>query len=281
MKFRAFPVFLILFAFLWTAVPAQTGAGPLEVPGPEARTFSNPYSVGETLEYEGKYKKFGFSFGIAEMIFNVRQNEGDEVYQIVSEARSKGTLAKLFNFSFYQKIESTVDSRTLQVVRSIKRDEQKDRIRDSEANFDYLLKRVTWVETDPNDPVKPPKKVASTITSETQDLVTGVFVLRGKDLAVGKTLMFKVTDSGLVYDVPVKVTGREYEKTLFGKVLCWKVEPEIFGDGRVIEQKGSLTIWLTADERRIPVRAKLNTELGRVEIKLEKYVSPSGETVVD
>lgn len=281
MKFRSISVVVALVAVFLATVSAQTGAGPIDTPGASARSFSNPYTAGETLEYEGKYKKFGFSFGIAEMTFKVRMNEADGSYHVLSEARSKGTLAKLFNFSFYQKIESTVDSQTLQVTRSVKRDEQRDRIRDSEADFDYLLKRVTWTETDPNDPVKPPKRVASTITAETQDLVTGVFVLRGKDLAVGKKLMFKITDSGLVYDVPVKVTGREKEKTLFGKIDCWKVEPEIFGDGRVIEQKGSLTIWLTADERRIPVRAKLKTELGRVDIKLEKYVSPTGETVVD
>jgi len=255
-------------------VLAQT-SGPVVMPAAEARTFSNPYAGGESLTYEGKYKKFGFAFSIAELQFTVNERPDSGDYYILSEARSKGTLTKLFNFNFYQKIESFVNSRTLQVERSVKRDEQKDRIRDSEATFDYGEKRVTWVETNPNEPMKPPKRVASTITPETQDLVTGVFVLRGKELAVGKKFIFKLSDSGLVYDIPVRITAKERQKTLFGKVQCWRVEPEIFGDGRVIEQKGSLTIWVTADSRRIPVRARLNTELGRVDIKLERYVSPS------
>lgn len=276
MKFKAAAaLLLILFTGLLT-VNAQTGAGPSGIPGTTARTFSNPYFGGESLEYEGKYKRFGFAFTIAELNFRVTRDETAGTFDVVSEARSRGTLAKLFNFTFLQKIESTVDASTLQVVRSVKRDEQRDRIRDSEAVFDHSMSRVTWVETDPNDPVKPPKRVASTITPETHDLVTGVFALRGTELEVGKRLMFKVSDSGLVYDVPVRITGRERQKTIFGKVLCWKVEPEIFGDGRVIEQKGSLTIWMTADERRIPVRARLNTELGRVDIKLERYVAPAG-----
>lgn len=265
----------VLLAGLLT-VSAQTGAGPSTAPAPEARTFANPYFSGESLEYEGKYKRFGFAFTIAELIFKVSRDPDEGRYNVLSEARSRGTLAKLFNFTFYQKIESTVDASSLQITRSVKRDEQRDRIRDSAADFDHLLKRVTWTETDPNDPAKPPKRVASTITAETHDLVTAVFALRGKDLAVGKRLMFKVSDSGLVYDVPVKITGKERQKTIFGKVQCWKVEPEIFGDGRIIEQKGSLTIWMTADERRIPVRARLNTELGRVDIKLERYVEPVG-----
>jgi len=275
MRFKSLHLLLLILIVSAISIFPQAGSGPVAMVKSEPRTFSNPYYGGESLQYEGKYKKLGFAFSIAELTFNVKRNEADGSYYILSEARSKGTLTRLFNFKFYQKIESFVNGETLQITRSVKRDEQKERLRDSEARFDYLLNRVTWVETDPNDPAKSPKRVASTITSETQDLVTGVFVLRGKDLAVGKKMIFKISDSGLVYDVPVRITGRERQKTLFGKVQCWKVEPEIFGDGRVIEQKGSLTIWITADERRIPVRARLKTELGRVDIKLERYVAPA------
>ncbi len=267
---------LLLLVALSTIAFSQSGAGTVEVSTKTERTFANPYYGGESLEYEGKYKRFGFAFSIAELVFKVTKNETDGTFYIFSEARSKGTLTKLFNFKFYQKIESTVNSDSLQVVSSVKRDEQKERIRDSEANFDYLLNRVTWIETDPNEPTRPPKRVASTITQETQDMVTGVFMLRGKELAVGKRMIFKISDSGLVYDVPVRITGRERQKSILGKVQCWKIEPEIFGDGRIIEQKGGLIIWMTDDERRIPVRARLDTELGRVDIKLVRYVAPVG-----
>lgn len=271
---KVFIAVVIIFSTGFVTARAQN-SGPAVMPSAEARSFRNPYAAGESLVYVGKYKKLGFAFTIAELNFSVQERDNTGEYYILSEARSKGTLTKLFNFNFYQKIESYVDAKTLQIERSVKRDEQKERVRDSEATFDYAAKRVTWVETNPKEPTKPPKRVASTITAETQDLVTGVFVLRGKDLAVGKKYIFKLSDSGLVYDVPVKITKREKQKTLFGKVWCWRIEPEIFGDGRVIEQKGSLTIWVTTDSRRIPVRAKLNTELGRVDIKLQRYVSPS------
>jgi hypothetical protein len=272
MYLRALTILLLIFAAGLSPVPAQTG-GPVAATTAETRTFSNPYFAGESLVFEGKFKKLGLSFSIAEMQFTVSERPDSGTFYILSEARSKGTLTRLFNFKFYQKIESTINARTLQIVKSVKRDEQRDRIRESQADFDYGMNRVTWVETNPNEPTKPPKRVASTITPETQDLVSGVFVLRGKTLAAGKKYVFRITDSGLVYEVPVKITGREKQKTLFGKVWCWKVEPEIFGDGRIIEQKGSLTIWITADDKRVPVRAKLKTELGRVDIRLIRYVS--------
>jgi hypothetical protein len=143
-------------------------------------------------------------------------------------------------------------------------------VRDSEAVFDYTSDKVTYVETDPKDPQKPPRRVASGIETETQDLLSGIYALRRLPFAVGKNFKHSVSDSGLVYQVPIRVTGRERQKTFLGKVMCWKIEPEVFGENRMIEQKGEMTIWITDDNRRIPVRSKIETKIGKVEIKLRK-----------
>src|SRR5574338_822463 len=88
-------------------------------------------------------------------------------------------------------------------------------------------------------------------------------------LAVGKTFNLKVSDSGLVYEVPVKVTAREIQKTEIGRVMCFRVEPQVFGPGRLIEGNGSMTIWITDDARRIPVRSRVNAPIGKIEIKIQ------------
>ncbi len=237
---------------------------------PQSEIDGNPYNPGENLFYEGKYKTLGLAFSIANFKFTVSKAKSNGDFFVKTEAESKGTLAKLFNFSFVQRFESTVDGKKLQILKTKKRDEQRKRIRESEADFDYLAKRVTYSETDPNDPSRPPRRVASSIEENTQDIISAVYLLRKMPLAVGKKFVLKVSDSGLVYDVPVSITEREQKKTILGKVWCWKVEPEIFGDGRFIERKGSLTIWITDDGRRIPVRAKVDTTMGNVEIKLKR-----------
>ncbi len=232
----------------------------------------NPYKVGENLVYEGKYKPFlGIPFTVADLEFSVSSIAESDDLAVKIEARSRGTLIKLFGFKFFQRIESTVDSEKLQAKKTVKRDEQgDDRIRDSEANFDYDSMKVSYTETDPNDPSRPPRRVASVIEYGTQDIVSAVYMLRGMPLEVGKTITLKVSDSGLVYDVPVNVIEREQKDSIYGKVWCWRVEPQIFGEGRFVEQKGSLTIWITDDARRMPVRAKLDTKLGDVDIRLKE-----------
>ncbi|CAN5815577.1 hypothetical protein BH20ACI4_BH20ACI4_14890 [soil metagenome] len=231
----------------------------------------NLYKAGEKLTYEGNFSKLLLrGIDVAELSMTVYNSPDKEDYFVKAEAKSKGTLLKLFSFSFYQKVESTVDGDSLTILKTIKRDEQGDRVRDSEAVFDYTSDKVTYVETDPKDPQKPPRRVASSINDETQDLLSGIYALRRLPFAVGKTFMLSVSDSGMVYQVPIRITGRERQKTVLGKVMCWRVEPEVFGENRMIEQKGEMTIWITDDNRRIPVRSKIETKIGKVEIKLRK-----------
>ena len=146
-----------------------------------AQTPKNPnlYKAGEKLTYEGSFSKLLLrGIDVADMSFTVYNSPDKQDYFIQAEARSKGTLLKLFSFSFYQKIDSTVDGDSLSVLKTVKRDEQGDRVRESEAVFDYRSDKVTYVETDPKDPQRPPRKVASTINDETQDLISAIYTLR-------------------------------------------------------------------------------------------------------
>lgn len=235
---------------------------------------NNAYKEGESLIYEAKLKKFGFAFSVAELTFDVSKLPATENYFIKAEARSKGTLTGLItslaNFKFYQRYESTIDGNSFDILKTVKHDEQGDRIREGQADFNYDTKKVFYTETDPKDAARPPRRVASTIELDTQDVISSIYAMRGQELAVGKSFVFKVSDSGLVYEIPVRVTARERKKSILGKKWCWRVEPEVFGDRRIIEQKGDLVIWITDDEDKIPIRAELDTKIGEVRIKLEK-----------
>jgi hypothetical protein len=154
-------------------------------------------------------------------------------------------------------------------MRTVKHDVQKDRVRDSEALFDYGENRVTWTETDPKEPMKPPRRIASEIEGTTHDLISGVYSLRMLPLKVGETFNLKISDSGLVYDVPVRVTARERQKTDIGKVMCFRIEPDVFGPGRLVESDGKMVIWITDDARRIPVRSQVNASIGKIDIKIQ------------
>jgi hypothetical protein len=234
---------------------------------------TRPFGPGEVLRYEAKFSKFIQGLTVADLTFTVGNTPASNNYEIKADAISKGTLIKLFGFSFLQQYQSTIGFNKFRALKTTKHDVQKDRVRDSEADFDYDVKRVTFIESDPKEPMKPPRKIASTIQDQTHDIISGIYALRLLPLAVGKTFDFTVSDSGLVYDIPVKVTGREIQKSVLGKVWCFKVEPQVFGPGKLIEKEGSMIIWITDDARRIPVRSQINAPLGKIEVKLRAVTS--------
>ena len=255
-------------SFLLVAVAAlnfAAAAQPAPTPSQPGRMFA-----GETLKFEGKFNKLRVSFSVAELTFASSLAPNGNDLLIHGEAVSKGTLTKLFRFSFLQQYTSTVDLNGFRILKTTKHDVQKQRVRDSEAIFDYGQKRVTFVETDPKDSNRPPRRIASEIGTSMNDMISGIYALRMMPLKDGDNLTLKVSDSGLIFDVPVSVTGRQQISTIFGKVWCLKVEPDLFGQGRLIEtQEGKMVIWMTDDARHIPVRTTVNASIGKAEIKLK------------
>ncbi|MGI8556224.1 MAG: DUF3108 domain-containing protein [Pyrinomonadaceae bacterium] len=232
-----------------------------------------PLKIGEVLKYEARLTRAivgGMSLGGADLTFTVAGAPDSQNYLFLTEAVSKGNLLKLFRYKFLEKYESTVDREKFRILKTVKHDEQGDRVRDSEAFFDYQLKQVTFIENNPQDVARPPRRIASTISADTLDLVSGLYSLRRLPLAVGKTFELSISDSGLMYKIPVRVTGREPQNTVLGKVWCFRLEPEVFGANRLVDDKGKMTLWITEDSRRIPVRAEIFANIGKIEIKLQK-----------
>ena len=256
-------LFLLIFSVFGVADFAQT------------RQKIEPYNAGEKLTYEAKFSKVIRGIAVADLNFTVENAANGKDFLIKSDAVTKGTLLKLFTKKVVQNYESTVSGTDFSIKRTVKRDQQGDRVRQSEALFDYAAKKVIYVETDPNDAARTPRQIASPIPDDTQDLITGIYTLRRSPLAVGKSFEINVSDSGLVYKIPVRVTAREEQRTILGKIWCFRVEPELFGENRIIEQKGSMIIWITDDARRLPVRSQINLNIGRFEVKLRNIEDKS------
>jgi hypothetical protein len=237
-------------------------------PGATRPLSSLPFDVGETLTYEGKISKF-VSVTIGDLKLEVANATDPGRLNLKADAQSRGTMLKLFRYSFEQKIDTLAGSENLLAFNSTKHDVQRQKVRDSVTTLDYGRKMVTWVETNPNEPTQPPRTIASDLDGPTHDIVSAVYFVRTLPMKVGYTTTIDVTDSGLVYTIPVRIAARETQKTIFGEIWCYRVEPELFGPNRFFEQKGKMEIWITDDPRRIPVRARVNAEVGKADIRLK------------
>ena len=233
------------------------------------RAAELPFGVGESLTFEGKINKFAVSLTIGDLTLEVVEATKDGRLQLKADARSRGTMLKWLKYSFIQQIDSVADFRDLRAFSTKKHDVQKQKVRDSLANFSYADRKVTWVETNPAEPLQPPRTIASDLDGRAYDIVSSLYFIRTLPLSVGYSTTMDVSDSGLVYSIPVRVAARERQKTVFGDVWCYRVEPDVFGPGRFFEQEGKMEIWITDDAHRIPVRARVNAEVGKIDIRIK------------
>ena len=72
------------------------------------------------------------------------------------------------------------------------------------------------------------------------------------------------------YVFRLKYLGKETINTKFGKIKCMKFRP-IVQSGRVFEEQESVTLWVSDDKNRIPVRIKADILVGSIKADLENF----------
>jgi hypothetical protein len=275
-RFRFAAIALLLCSLLLGSAPASDSkrkdAGKL------------PFEPAEELIYEGEFSRALLrGINVAELRFTANRtqissassNNGSTptALRFTLDAFTKGILRKLFGLNFRQHIESTVEPQSFSVLQTTKLDEQGKRKRTSEAVFDKTAGKVVWTERDPNDPKREPRVVTNPASGAVQDIASAFYYLRTQPLELGRSFELLISDSGYVYSIPVTVSEKKMMKTVLGRVQTLKVEPQIFGDGRLLRGKGKMAIWFTDDARHIPVRAKISNELGTLDIKLKRMTN--------
>ena len=237
-----------------------------------------PFERGEELVYQGEFTR-GLLRGVDVAEFNFKSSsehisrgaDDPVVLHLTGDVISKGLFPKIAGFKFHQHVESVADVEPFTVLHTNKVDEQGKRSRVTEAVFNHETHKVLWSERQPN-----PGSISIDFSEPVQDVLTVIYFLRTRKLAVGDSFEVPVSDAGRIYRLSVKAVERKELNTVLGKVKTIRVEPALFGDTALVRARGSLSIWVTDDDRRLPVRAQLKVDLGTFDIKLKRvsYLQP-------
>lgn len=210
--------------------------------------------------------------------FSRDKHSDSYLLKFTGDVSSKGFFAKLFNLRFHEQIESIVEPASFTVTKTKRVDEQGKRARISETV--YGDGKALWTERDPNDPSRPPREGVATFAGQVQDILSAIYYLRTQPLEVGRSFEITVGDSGVVYQVPVKVIEKKRKKTVLGYVEAFRVDPDVFGPNRILSGGGQFSIWITNDSRRVPVSARIKMKYGTFDITLRKVIrNPPAESV--
>lgn len=112
--------------------------------------------------------------------------------------------------------------------------------------------------------------LASRLAPGARDAVSALFYARTLPLEVGQEIAIPINDAGRSLLVRLRVEGREIVPTPWGPTDAFRLAPSI---ERRLERRQAVTttLWMTADDRRVPVRLDLSAGFGRIRADLVDY----------
>lgn len=240
------------------ALSAVAGAprepAPVEVRDREAPATA-PAFLGETLRYAMTI--LGVAGGELTLSAQPAELAGRAAWKFELSAVSNDFLSKLFLVRDY--MVSWVDPRTFRSVRFEKHTVEGKRVRDELTEFDY----ERGVAVHEGKTVR--------LADASLDTLSSVYYLRTVPLEGDRPLEMQVF-SDEPRALKVEVQAREKVTTPAGTFSTIRVEPKSSGSSLIGKGK-NLVLWLTDDDRRIPVQIRSKLKVGTLVGKLKAIES--------
>jgi hypothetical protein len=94
-------------------------------------------------------------------------------------------------------------------------------------------------------------------------------------MKVGEFVMLNNFHKDKAYDLRVKFLGRQELDVAAGTFNTLVVEPLIM-EGGLFKAEGRIVIWLTDDERKMPIRVNTKVVIGSIDVELREYSGLAG-----
>jgi hypothetical protein len=224
-----------------------------------------PFRAGETLVYDVSWSTY-LTAGVATLVVKDKRGSGaSTAYYIVAEGRPTGLVSKLH--SFYYKADTLLDSFALLPQRGSIYSEEGGRRRMRITRFDQTAHRAEFEMQTTTD-----VRRSLAVPPYSQDALSAVYVLRAIALQENARFTMPVCDGGSNYRIQVAIGRIEPVKTPAGSVNAFRVTPTIL-DERGQRVGRPLTLWVSADERRLPVMLRADLAIGSINLVL-RQVTP-------
>lgn len=220
----------------------------------------------------GEWFKFKMSYsgwmkaGEATLKVNEDVLDGKPVFHVVGKGKTTGAISWFFKVK--DRYESYFDKEKLIPYRFIRDIDEGGHTKNIEINFDQKNQKAHVYNIKHNS-----KKIIDT-KPNVQDMVSTFYYLRNNldvdKLKVDDEIRTDMFFDGENYGFKIKYLGKETLRTEFGKVECLVFRPYVMA-GRVFKEEESLTLWVSADQNRIPIRMKADLAIGSLRADLEAF----------
>jgi hypothetical protein len=226
----------------------------------------------KTAFQDGEWFKFRMSYsgflkaGNATLTVNETTLNGKPVYHVVGKGWTTGAIKWFFKVK--DRYESYFDKNTGLPYKFIRQIDEGGHTKDIEIEFDHNKKQA-HVENK-----KSKTKHTFATEKDVQDMVSAFYYLRNNydtsSIKEGDLVTLNMFFDEENYNFKLKFLGRETIDTEFGKIKTLMFRPYVMA-GRVFKEQESLTLWVSADDNKIPLKIKADLAVGSLRADLEAF----------
>lgn len=219
----------------------------------------------------GEYFKFRIHYGIinagyATLEIKDATINNKKVFHAVGKGYTTG-MSKLF-FKVEDLYESYFDKQTGSPYRYVRKIDEGGYTKNQEGFFNQNENRILVKD------YKRQTEKTIVITDNVQDIISSFYYLRNHPtidkLKPGEAITIDMFFDEEITKFKLKYVGRQDITTKFGTVSTMMFKP-LVQTGRVFKEKESVTLWITDDDNKVPVRIKADLAVGSLKADLDEY----------
>jgi hypothetical protein len=252
-----------VLSFVIVSLP-QAGEAPVSPTVPTYQPKLQPFQAGEKQKYLAHWNGL-VSVATAEITATPIVIDGKKVFQVTVQAKSSKLLDLIWKMR--DTITSTFDAKGFAPSRFTFRQRENSKVIDTEARYSEFTKRWAVNRQEAGKKIK----VYEFDSQNVLDPITAVYLARSIDFKVGDRLYFKIFGGKYQYLLELRIDGIEPVALPSGKsVEAYRIIPFIQNVAKegYASRLNEATVWITADERRLPVRISSKIYVGSVYLEL-------------
>ena len=230
--------------------------------------FDNPkesaFGAGEWFKFRIHYGFVNAGYATLEVKEAVLHNE--KVFHLIGKGQTTG-ISRFF-FKVDDLYESYIDEKTYVPYQFLRKINEGGYTKNQEGFFTPQQNKITVKD------YKHKTEKTFAIPKNTQDILSAFYYLRNfatiDDIKPGEYIAIDMFFDEETTKFKLKFIGRENIKTKFGTVASMIFKPYVFS-GRVFKEQESVTVWISDDDNKIPLRIQANLVVGSIKADLESY----------